>query len=373
MKYLLIVLFIFSAISAYADDLPREAIVRVYVKSGDTQSLGTGFFVNPNTIATAYHVIQGAEKIEVKNEKFDFVQVYISGYDEYWDIAILVPAEDKKSQFHLETSEIPSNLILRKGYCLGHPDGKINFQVEVKFPKNNPIPSFQFLGPDGIQLFEKFDNPAVQPYILPLDMTLNPGMSGGPILVTGKVIGVVSGSQASQGRTFGWAIPSSRVTKLFNKHDKLQVSDGSNLPKLKLLNSQLTSDDDPLLLPPLLKVGELQSNRERYETIKRIINLFNQGKSLINQYVENEHKLLVENYTELANLIYIEDTESVFADQDRLLEYIERLETFDMHSHLLAVKEANQVLYTIKDLVDLIKPHVDYINKIRFSKKLQLA
>jgi hypothetical protein len=186
---------------------PTDAIVRIYAKRGVGTCLGAGAFINADgDILTAYHVIQGATAVEVAGDRLETTAATLVSYDAAWDLAVIHVA------FHPETfldvGAPPASLSHLTGTAIGHPDGKINYQISIAFPTDKPVAAGQYYGPGGATLFKET---AVE--LIPIDATINRGMSGAPLIVNGKVIGVISGTEASQGRTLGWAIPAQRIAQ----------------------------------------------------------------------------------------------------------------------------------------------------------------
>lgn len=223
----------------------EETLVRIYSEnnSREGQGLGTGFFITPDGyILTAYHVIQGAETVKIFSSKGRLSNVELIAYDNEWDLALLKVRRVNNNSFpNLEIQRVPDNLLNYIGYAWGHPNGKANFRVELGFTKNSTIKSDEFFGDGGLPIFK-----AEEIDLISIDATINKGMSGGPVLINGKVIGVISGGQSRLGgRNFGWAIPATRIHSIGFLDSP--TSNFKELPALTMLRGEMKS--------PLLRVG----------------------------------------------------------------------------------------------------------------------
>lgn len=131
-------------------------------------SLGSGFFIDKDTVVTNYHVIEGAKKIQVTTyDKVVHDVDTIIGYDEKLDIAILEVKADCQpltiSQRKSRTGE--------EVYALGSPLGLTGTITKGMITTAS-------------RTIEDVD-------YIQTDAALSPGNSGGPLLNTyGEVIGI---------------------------------------------------------------------------------------------------------------------------------------------------------------------------------------
>jgi S1-C subfamily serine protease len=137
-------------------------------------SVGTGFFVDPHgTIATACHVVDGAESILVRvGDKW--VEAKVSKADRVNDVAILgVSAESP--------SYIPLN---------SHPFVMLGDRVfTVGFPFTELLGEAPKYSEGSVGSLSGIDS---DPTSMQLDIAVQPGNSGGPLVsVTGRLLGVV--------------------------------------------------------------------------------------------------------------------------------------------------------------------------------------
>ena len=175
-----------------------KAIVRIFSDSiifdwgkpfnnaENTQSIGTGFFIDDQYILTCYHVVDDATKIYISipslgKEKHEVVLV--SCFPEL-DIALLKTI-DYKSKSYLELCDsdivIPTENVFAVGYPLGIES--------VKY--SNGIIS------------------GIQDYLFQIDAPINPGNSGGPLINSNnKVIAINSSKITSiDADNIGFSIP----------------------------------------------------------------------------------------------------------------------------------------------------------------------
>lgn len=216
-----------SAVCAQADLGPAviDSVVRIEVRNAGGTEIGAGFFISPDgDIATAYHVIEGAGRIYVRTN-YGHGEARVIRFDESIDLAVLKLQPLGKPWPYLQIGETPDPLRGTAGVAVGHPGNKLNFSVPVYFTRE-PYPSEQWIS-GGNYIFRR-----VGLYLLPLDGAIEQGMSGGPVIVRGRVVGVISGSERGTGAgEFGWAIPASHLGSL--KRFDL----GMTLPEQKLLHA----------------------------------------------------------------------------------------------------------------------------------------
>ena len=157
--------------SASTKDDPRfESVVVVHNPKG---SLGTGFYIAPDLILTNYHVIEGAQFVEMKlrNGLETFGKVVKS--DVRLDLAVVkVQARGKPVAFHSGSIQLGATV-----EAIGHPRG-LDFTITrgvVSALRTRP----SIFGVGGKEvLFVQTDTP------------INSGNSGGPLFLGDKVIAV---------------------------------------------------------------------------------------------------------------------------------------------------------------------------------------
>ena len=163
-------------------------------------SMGSGFFVQPNMIATNYHVIEGAARGTVKlvRRPTKYTIDSVLAIDKDNDLALLKVSEpsDIKPLTLINDSET-----VRRGegvFVVGNPEG-LEGTLSVGIISN---------------LHSLEDNKRLQ-----MTAPISPGSSGGPVLNTkGKVIGVAVGSRQALGaQNLNFAIPSNYLKKLLDQ------------------------------------------------------------------------------------------------------------------------------------------------------------
>lgn len=214
----------------------------IVIKSNGTD-IATGFFIDDHgTILTAYHAICGYDSYRTKK-----IEAYrtptsgylgkpeVIGYNRLHDIAILKLPEFHSSPLPIARTEREVSDAIesayrseRHGRAHGFPDGKPLYRVNVMFNAPRTITASQYTFPNNEKYFS---HEARSVPLIPFNGAISKGMSGGPIVVDGKVIGIISGTQAIQGDTFGWGIP----THLFSQDDIGAAMSESELPDLEPL------------------------------------------------------------------------------------------------------------------------------------------
>jgi hypothetical protein len=213
------------------------ALVRIYSKRPPQQTLflGAGVLINQRgTVLTAYHVIQGAQALTVRGANGIFRRVSIVAFDSRQDIAMLRVADPETANpiMYLPVGQLPLHIGGLQAFAWGYPDGKPAFEIRIDLPYEGLLTTKQYRFEHGARMFA-VDNV----HVLPFDGTIDPGMSGGPVILDGKVIAVISGTQAPRNRALGWAIP---ATAIQEPQGETNISLDS-LPPVQLVNSDYTS------------------------------------------------------------------------------------------------------------------------------------
>lgn len=184
-----------------ARDIAEKAFASVVMlvmrdSHGQPTSLGSGFFVKEDVVATNLHVIEGAAsgyaKIVGQKPKYD-----IAGFvaiDRHSDLVLLKLQEAKAPTLVLADG---SNVAVGdEVYAIGNPQG-----LEGTFSKGI-VSSIRKVGEDCV---------------LQITAPISPGSSGGPVLdIRGEVVGV-SVATFKGGQNLNFAIPSSCLRALLPK------------------------------------------------------------------------------------------------------------------------------------------------------------
>jgi hypothetical protein len=240
---------------------PINATVEIFADSGKQIQVGTGFFISAKgDIATAYHVIAGAKSLQIISHQGSYSKYAVKAYDPSKDLAIISVAPPGNFAFDfIPLGPPPNSLLGKNGIVVGHPDLKKDFSVRVTFPRDRPLLSGEWAtaiqGSGTRWIFAKSDV-----RLIALDGTLNHGMSGGPVLVDGKAIGVFSGGEEQSGGGLGWAISAEYL---------------ANLPSAPLGNSLETLPPLTLLTqnsekPALMKAVQTPFGKEFFPTLMDI-------------------------------------------------------------------------------------------------------
>jgi hypothetical protein len=191
----------------------RESVVTIYCQDSAGSSQGTGFILGPNSlIVTAYHVVQDAKTITIRDSSFKELSGIVVQYiDPQHDIAIL-KSEHADLLGLTPTTEIQASqteIVIR-----GSPRGTPKQTFSGQITSDGTIHSISLSDARGRSIFARDID------VYTTDITLYSGMSGAPVLsTTGQVIGVLSGSY-DEGRGTGWAIPITYALDLLNTPPK---------------------------------------------------------------------------------------------------------------------------------------------------------
>lgn len=218
--------------SAIAAEDPLDAVVQIWVND---QLLGAGFFVSKDgQILTAYHVIQviqDAHKIRVLHRGDSSSKVLVESYAPGRDLATLRIRNWKKPTPYLKLAyALPAGVADEKLQVFGHGAFIADQRIEARMPTAGLRPSEQIRGKNGERIF------ALNMSVIYLDANINSGMSGGPVVSSRGVIGVLSGS-LSEGGSIAWAIPSEYAQPQFMQSVNKRPDEIRAWPPLTLMDS----------------------------------------------------------------------------------------------------------------------------------------
>ncbi len=187
-----------------APPLKEQAIVRIAATLHDgTVEQGTGFIASQDgLVATAYHVIHGARKIDIFAGGKPHENVTVVAVRPLTDLALLrIPVQTAGTYYPLAASPsmgTPGDELYVQGMALGFPHQTL---IGHRTQKGYLVSQLWTLGSkDSIFLSTNLR-------LLPIDITAEPGLSGGPVVDhSGNVVAVFSGS-LRRGRGYSWAIP----------------------------------------------------------------------------------------------------------------------------------------------------------------------
>lgn len=191
----------------------EDAVVQINVNlASGTWKQGTGFFFSADAgIITAYHVIEGAKRINIILNGIEGYRsdVVIESISSKYDVAILrVPSLNHAVLYLPLVNYIPS--VVEQLQLIGYPRiGNLDTYL-ANVTSNKYIQSKIIRAGDGAEIFrENID-------LITINVTNYVGLSGAPVVSRQGVIGILSGSY-SEGGAKAWVIP----TKYFNKVDRL--------------------------------------------------------------------------------------------------------------------------------------------------------
>ena len=164
--------------------------------NGQPLSLGSGFFVSENEIASNLHVVEGASRgyarVVGQQNRFDIEG--ITAIDAEKDLVILRVTGTQRTMLRLSDSE--NTQVGETVYAVGNPQG-----LEGTFSQGI-VSSIRDVGNDKL---------------LQITAPISPGSSGGPVLNSkGEVIGV-SVATFRGGQNLNFAIPSNYLSSLINQ------------------------------------------------------------------------------------------------------------------------------------------------------------
>jgi len=169
-----------------------------------TQSLGSGFVIDrAGHIVTNYHVIQGAQRVQVSFTGQDQLAATVVGKDASTDVAVLKVDTHARALTPLTLGDSDAVRVGDSVYAIGNPFGLARTLTAGLVSAVQR----QIFAPNGLPV----------EHAIQTDAAINHGNSGGPLIdADGRVIGVTSqiqtGSTSSQGNVgIGFAIPINTV------------------------------------------------------------------------------------------------------------------------------------------------------------------
>ena len=184
----------------FQNQRPDEAPRRNPRSQQQVQSEGSGFIVRPDGhIYTNYHVLEGADRIDVKLKDGREFQAKLVGSDEKTDVAVI-----KIDANNLPAVQFGDSEAVRVGqfaFAIGAP-----FKLDYTF-------TYGVISGKGRSKLISSGGYSISDYIQ-TDASINPGNSGGPLCdIDGKVIGMntlINGLN----RGLGFAIPSNLANEI---------------------------------------------------------------------------------------------------------------------------------------------------------------
>ena len=224
--FLAFLLFIAPTFGAFAEtnlthlvNKTQPAIVTIYTYDQNKKplKLGTGFFINTNTLITNYHVLRGAHKAELITHggmKYSITQVIAENKEmDLIKLFVDIPRESRKSISHVNlTKSLPS--IAEKIIVIG-----CLFRLEQSVSEGTI---------SSVLLIPPLDT------ILQISAPIYAGSSGSPVLnMKGEVVGIVSFS-ISGGQNLNFAIPTEYILNLVPMETPKTISDWTEQKMFRL-------------------------------------------------------------------------------------------------------------------------------------------
>lgn len=218
------------------NDMNEDAVVEIVVSGTATgmfgqlemtQGAGSGVIVNKNGfIVTNYHVIDGANKVQVTLHNGDSYKASIVGGDYDNDIAVLkINAKDLKVAMIGDSSKVDvGDLAVAIGNPLGQLGGTCTQGIISALDRRLTI--------DGRTLT-----------LLQTDSAINPGNSGGGLFnAKGELIGIVESKSSGTGiEGLGFAIPINTVKDAIN--DLIENGKVSGKPSIGITVCDVSKDN----------------------------------------------------------------------------------------------------------------------------------
>jgi S1-C subfamily serine protease len=168
------------------------------------QALGSGFVIDKTGhIVTNYHVIEGADEIEVSFSNQDTLTAKLVGSDPSTDIAVLRVEASSRGLTPLEFGDSDEVRVGDPVVAIGNPFGLAR---SASAGIVSAVQERTITAPNGYPI----------DHVIQTDAAINSGNSGGPLLnAQGEVIGVnsqISTAEGSRGNVgIGFAVPSNTV------------------------------------------------------------------------------------------------------------------------------------------------------------------
>lgn len=232
-----------------------------YTQTQEATASGSGIIVGENDsellVATNYHVIEGADTLEVIFNDDSTVEAVVKGTNSDMDLAVIAVMLDDIS------SDTRSSI---KVATLGDSDGLTLGEPAIAI--GNALGYGQSVTTGVISALDRqveLDDGSARSFIQ-TDAAINPGNSGGALLnLQGEVIGINSnkiGGDTVEG--MGYAIPISAakpiIEKLMNEETKIKVSDEER-GYIGISGVSVTSDVSQVYgLPQGVYIAEVSNN-----------------------------------------------------------------------------------------------------------------
>jgi hypothetical protein len=249
----LVIFWLFCG-QGHAQDRTRS-IVTIYTTTQlDRIKQGSGFVIGPGVLATAYHVIQGAQSVQIITSTGQSLSdIKIRNYDPASDLALIEFSPQPALPALPIQDRIPGT---DEGlFMAGAAAGMRNQIYAVRLVQPHLVPLRAFNDTRGQPLFSSPPSATV----FQIASIVYGGMSGGPVIDgSGFAVGVLGGSFREKGG-YGWAIPAQMLIAILNR------------PSMRVLPQQILEWPPILLLSGTLRSTEYFVRRDT-DTFARIDN-----------------------------------------------------------------------------------------------------
>ncbi len=222
----------------------RESVVKIFTtfrapdfespwtKQPPSEISGTGFVIEGDLILTNAHVVEQASQIFVQPpNSADKIRAVVVGISQGIDLAVIQLRKEKdRDEFHSKHPPLDLRQTLPEigstVQAIGYPMGGEQLSITEGVVSRIEYTSY-YLNNTGLRI--------------QVDAALNPGNSGGPVVMDGEVIGVVfSGMNAAE--NIGYVIPVEEVTEFLD-----DVTDGTYEGRPRLWARYFQTCENPAL------------------------------------------------------------------------------------------------------------------------------
>ena len=178
-------------------------------KTVSSEGLGSGFMISDNQIITAAHVVQVAEKLNVKFDDGEIIPAKVISSFNSADVALIELIWPRKNAVTVKLGDSDKVKIGSKVFVVGAPFG-LSHSLSSGYVS-------------GILKDDKIKNPFTKTEFIQTDAAINTGNSGGPMFnMQGEVIGVVSNILTESGgfQGIGFAASSNLAKNLLLEKKK---------------------------------------------------------------------------------------------------------------------------------------------------------
>jgi hypothetical protein len=183
---------------------PVTSLVAIFSTLPDTRiGLGTGSFISSDgKVLTAFHVVDNAKSLEITYAGKPYTSITVLALDPDHDLALLKIDDSDLHPTYLDLATSAPDFVGGEVVTIyGHSAQVFNQTIPGSISRNLVL-SQEIRDPKSNQHIFALENIP----LLPLNTVIFGGLSGGPVIRDGKLIGIVSGS-LTEGGSIAWAIP----------------------------------------------------------------------------------------------------------------------------------------------------------------------